>query len=128
LFAVLILLFSALMLGKFAATYCHSLVQEGAETEISRVTRELARLGNRDAVAKDFHHIVNLIALCPFELGDQRALRVVRVYFAGLRAMSVLRCPAPQLWRRVRTEQSRCAKFAAAALDRRVKMELASIT
>jgi hypothetical protein len=128
LIAVLILLFSALMFGKFAATYCHSLVQEGTDAEISRVTRELARLGDRDATAKDFHHIVGLIALCPFELGDARALCVIRLYFAGLRAMNVLRCPAPRLWRRVRTEQSRCAKFAAAALDRRVKLGLASIT
>jgi hypothetical protein len=128
LIAVLILLFSAFMLGKFAVTYCHSLVQEGTAAEISSITRGLARLQKRDATAQDFQRIVSLIALCPFEAGDARALRVVRAYFAGLRLMNVLRCPAPGLWRTVRTEQARCARFVAAALDRRVKIELGSIT
>lgn len=126
--AVLILLFSAFMLGKFAVTYCHSLVQEGTAAEISSITRGLARLENREATARDFYRIVSLITLCPFEADDARALRVVRAYFAGLRLMNVLRCPAPRLWRKVRVEQARCARFAAVALDRRVKMELGSIT
>ena len=126
--AVLILLFSAFMFGKFAVNYCHSLVQGGRAAEISSITRGLARLENREATAQDFHRIVSLIALCPFEADDARALRVVRVYFAGLRLMNVLRFPAPRLWRRVRTEQARCARFAALALDRRVRMELGSIT
>lgn len=126
--AVLILLFSAFMFGKFAVTYCHSLVQDGTDAEISCITRGLARLEKREATAQDFHRIVSLIALCPFEADDARSLRVVRAYFAGLRLMNVLRCPAPRLWRKVRAEQARCARFAAAALDRRVRMELGSIT
>ena len=125
---MLILLFSAFMFGKFAVNYCHSLVQEGTAAEISSITRGLARLEKREATAQDFHRIVSLIALCPFEADDARALRVVRIYFTGLRLMNVLRCPAPRLWRRVRAEQSRCARFATAALDRRVRMELGSIT
>jgi len=128
LIAVLILLFSAFMFGKFAVTYCHSLVQEGTAAEISSITRGLAQLENREATAQDFHRILSLIALCPFEADDTRALRVVNAYFAGLRVLNLLRCPAPRLWRRVRAEQARCARFAAVALDRRVRMELGSIT
>jgi len=116
------------MFGKFALTYCHSLVQEASTAELSWITRELSRIGDREATARDFHRIVSLIALCPFEAGDARTIQVVRLYFALLRSLKPLRCPAPKAWRRIRAEQARCSRFAAVALDRRVRIELGSIT
>lgn len=128
LIASAILALSLLMLVRFAVAYCHSIVAAERPKGLLPLTLRMADLELGTPTARDFHRIMRLVALCPFESHDRGALRTVRVYFLLLGALGALRVPAPVWWRWIRAERARCAQFAAAALDRRVRTELATIT
>lgn len=128
LIASAILAFSVLMFARFGIAYCHSIIVSCEREALSPATLQMAHLSDENVSAADFRRIMSLIALCPFEAGDRASLRSVQIYFLALSTFSPLRMPAPVWWRWIRAERNRCAQFAAAALDRRVRADVTSIT
>ena len=128
LIASAILAFSSLMFVRFTIAYCHSIVATSECAPLSPVTARMVQLTYQTTSAADFRRIIRLIALCPHPSEDQRSLSIVRMYFFVLIILAVF-LPSAPAWRRwVRAERTRCSRFALAALDRRGRADVTSVT
>ncbi|HET9400348.1 MAG TPA: hypothetical protein VFO34_05315 [Candidatus Acidoferrales bacterium] len=128
LIASAILAFSSLMFVRFAIAYCHSIVASTEREAPSPVTLHMAQLADGNVSGEDFHRIMRVIALCPFDTRDRGSLRLVRMYFLALGTFGAFRLAAPVWSRWIRAERARCARFAITALDRRVRADVTAIT
>ena len=115
------LLFSAMALVKFFLSYCRSILATYAEVELSPATRELIGLEPDEIRGGQFGRLLGLLRVAPNPGGDQWHLKIVSTYYRiiSMIDMSVAQIvPVAQSW--TERESTRCAYFAAAALNRRI--------
>ncbi|HKV28300.1 MAG TPA: hypothetical protein VJN90_08540 [Candidatus Acidoferrales bacterium] len=122
---VLMLMFSAVALVRFFLSYCRSILATYATVELSFATREVIGLEPGEIRGGQFGRLCALLRIAPNPGADKWHLRIVFAYFRiiSMIDMSVARlAPIARGW--TERESTRCAYFAAAALERRI----ASIT
>ena len=122
---VLMLMFSAVALVRFFLSYCRSILATYATVELSSATRAVIGIELAEIRGGQFGRLCGLLRIAPNPGGDKWHVGIVSTYFRiiSMIDMSVARLvPAAQGW--TERESTRCAYFAAAALDRRI----ASIT
>ncbi|HVA72806.1 MAG TPA: hypothetical protein VNF02_06795 [Candidatus Limnocylindrales bacterium] len=118
---VLMLLFSAMALVQFFLSYCRALLAAYGNVEFSATTREVIGLDANQIHGGEFDRLLGLVRIAP-NAGDSKwELGIVTAYyrFLSMIDMSVAQLvPVAQSWSE--RESTRCAYFAAAALDRRI--------
>ena len=119
--AILILLVSVAALVQFFLSYVRSLLLASAQQTISPLVLAACSLDSPDVTAGDFHRLRLRAQLCTNRDGDGSALLAVRVYF-NITALLRLACGplVPQVAHWSELQQAACARFALAALDRRL--------
>ncbi|HXT73375.1 MAG TPA: hypothetical protein VN785_05930 [Candidatus Angelobacter sp.] len=118
---VFMLMFSAMALVKFFLSYCRSILATYAEMELSPATRELIGLEPEEIRGGQFGRLLGLLHVAPNPGADQWHLGIVSTYYQiiSMIDMSVAQLvPVTQNW--TERESTRCAYYAAAALDRRI--------
>jgi hypothetical protein len=117
--AILVLTVGALI--QFFVAYSRTLLLTYSKIEISERTREITGLGNGAIGPEDFHRLLDLLRVAPDPSDDALETNAVSFYY---RAVQLMRGVASLISVRVRdwaqNELSRCAYFAAVALDRRL--------
>ena len=116
LIATLIFAISPLTLLQFFASYCHSLIAESREHELSEQAREISGVNVRRLVRGDqFKRLLQLIALCPGTRWRRLSTPCrVSTYFGMLgfvRTLLSWAFPAAVQW--IETERGGCAYVAA---------------
>lgn len=121
---VFILMFSAMSLVQFFLSYCRSLLTACATVEISAATRDI--IGQPTEInGSQFDRLMGLVRIASHRSDDRWELAIVKLYYRAVEATRMIAAPlAPTAQEWVARESTRCAYFAAAALDRRI----ASIT
>ena len=117
----IIFVFSIGALLQFGATYCRSLLMVYSTVELSDTLRKLSGLAPDRIERSDFDYLLQLIRLAPPLEGDAREMRAVTLYYRVASIAAVLVSPFSKRvsgW--FEEELSRCAHFAAVALDRRL--------
>src|SRR5215472_17890384 len=123
----LILVFSCVALGQFFTSYCRSLLLSYAAVELSNTTREVIGMEPSEIRGNHFRRLLGLVRLAPNPGDDKWDLRVVRVYYAAVRATGLLGSVIGPLARNWAEKQANlCAYFAAAVLERRIASVTAS--
>jgi hypothetical protein len=115
------LMFSAATLIQFFMSYCRSILATYAKVELSAETREIADIAAERIHGGEFARLLGLVHLAPDPGDDRMELRVVRLYYSLVRFVGTAMAPftsAVRDWSD--REGSRCAYFAAVALDRRI--------
>jgi hypothetical protein len=121
LIAILVSAISFVMLLQFLALYCHSLIADSRDCELSEQTREISGVTAKMVCGDQFRRLLQLIALCPEPGGDSFQIRAVSAYFSMLglvRALFSRTFPPAAQW--IETERGGCAYVAAVVLDRRI--------
>lgn len=117
----LMLLFSAGVLVQFFVSYCRSILTTYAKVEVSARTREVAGIESERIPGAEFSRLLGLLRLA-YDPGDDRVeLFTIRMYYLLVRIVGKpgqLFTSAASSWSE--NEGSRCAYFAAVALDRRI--------
>lgn len=117
----LIFVVSALTLLQFFVSYCHSLIAESRNHELSEQAREISGIMANTARGDQFKRLVQLLAMCPEPGGDSNQVRALSTYFSMLGLVRTLlswAVPAAGQW--IEAERGGCAYVAAVALDRRI--------
>lgn len=118
---VLMLMFSAMALVQFFLSYCRSILATYVEVELSPATREVIGLEPGEIRGGQFNRLLGLLRVAPNPGGDQWHLGIVSTYYRiiSIIDMSVAQMvPVARSW--TERESTRCAYFAAAALNRRI--------
>jgi hypothetical protein len=119
--AGLVFAISFLTLAQFFVSYCHSLIAESRNYELSEQVREISGVAANAARGEQFKRLLELIALCPESGGDANQVRAVSTYFnlLGLgRTLLSRAVPSAAQW--IDAERGGCAYVAAVVLDRRI--------
>jgi hypothetical protein len=118
--AALILAVSIAALLQFFISYCRSVIATSAVQPLSEQLREVTGIRNREIQGEQFGRLVRLARLCPDAGGDHRAIASIQIYFQllGIGRATLKMIPNAAAW--TERELSRCAYFAAIALDRRI--------
>jgi len=120
--ATIILVFSCVALLQFFVSYCRSVIAASTAHPLSEQVREVAGLAGRDLCGEEFIRLLQLANLCPASSGDHGAIAAVRTYFRMVTFVRLaLRRVIPESvssW--AESELSKCAHFAAVALDHRI--------
>lgn len=115
------LMFSAMALVQFFLSYCRSILATYVEVELSPATREVIGLEPGEIRGGQFNRLLGLLRVAPNPDGDQWHLGIVSTYYRiiSIIDMSVAQMvPVARSW--TERESTRCAYFAAAALNRRI--------
>ncbi len=121
------LVFSCAALGQFFMSYCRSLLLSCATVELSSTTREVIGMQPSEIRGDHFRRLLGLVRLAPNAVDDKWELRAVRAYYAAVRAAGFIASPIGPVVRKWAEQQANlCARFAAAALDRRIATVTAS--
>lgn len=118
---VLMLMFSAMALVKFFLSYCRSILATYATVELSPATREVIGLEANEIRGGQFDRLLGLLRIAPNPGEDKWEMGIVSTYYriVSMIDMSVAQLvPVAQSWSE--RESTRCAYFAAAALNRRI--------
>ena len=119
--------FSCAALGQFFMSYCRSLLLSYAQIELSSTTREVIGMQPSEIRGSDFRRILGLVRLAPNPGDDKWDLRAVRIYYASVRAATLLALPIGSVARKWAEKQANlCAYFAAAVLERRIATVMGS--
>jgi len=119
--AALILLVSIAALAQFFLSYIRALLLAGAQQAISPVVLEACSLEGVDVTGADFHRLMLRAQLYSNQQSEGSAVLAVRVYFSMVGLLRLAfgpLIPAVRGWSN--QQQAACAKFALAALNRRV--------
>jgi hypothetical protein len=119
--AAIILAVSTAALLQFFVPYCRSLIAASGAQPFSDQLREVTGIWNGEIGGEQFGRLLRLARLCPDTGNDGRAIAAVQVYFWLVsigRATFLKVIPNAASW--TERELSRCAYFAAIALDRRI--------
>jgi hypothetical protein len=120
--ATIILVFSCIALLQFFVSYCRSIIAASTAHPVSEQVREVAGIAGRDIQGEEFIRLLQLANLCPASTGDHSAIAAVRTYFRMVTFVQLaLRRIIPgtvSSW--AESELSKCAHFAAVALDHRI--------
>ncbi|MHB8754402.1 MAG: hypothetical protein ACYC92_05525 [Candidatus Acidiferrales bacterium] len=115
------LMFSGMALVQFCLSYCRAILVPYAALEISPATREIIGLEANEIRGGQFNRLRGLVRIAPGPAEGKWQFGIVTAYY---RFLSVIDMSVAQLVPVARTwserESTRCAYFAAAALDRRV--------
>lgn len=115
------LVFSCAALGQFFMSYCRSLLLSYTTIELSTATREVIGMEPSEIRGEQFRRLLGLVHLAPNPGDDKWDLRVVRIYYAAVRAAGFIASPIGPVARKWAERQADlCAYFAAAVLDRRI--------
>lgn len=115
------LMFSAGALVQFFLSYCRSILATYAKVEVSSRTREVACIESERIPSSDFSRLLALLRLARDPGDDGLELFTVKLYYSLVQAAGALGqlfTSAAGAWSE--NEGSRCAYFAAVALDRRI--------
>ncbi|MHB8412894.1 MAG: hypothetical protein ACYDDI_13245 [Candidatus Acidiferrales bacterium] len=118
---VLMLMFSAMALVQFCLSYCRAILAPYATLELSPATREIIGREANEIRGGQFNRLRGLVRIAPGAAEGKWQFGIVTAYyrFVSLIDMSVAQLvPVARTWSE--RESTRCAYFAAAALDRRV--------
>src|ERR1019366_8990801 len=119
--AALILVVSLAALLQFFISYCRSVIAASTARPLSEQVREIAGLEGRKILGEEFIRLLQLASLCPASAGDHGAIAAVRAYFRMVDFVRVaLGGMIPGIVSWAETELSKCAHFAAVALDHRI--------
>ena len=119
--AALILVISFLTLLQFFVSYCHSVIAESKQCELSERTWEVTGITERKVSGEQCRRLLGLIELCPDSGADHARLRALTVCFSLLeRARMLSGWFVPGLARWIESERGGCAYAAAVLLDRRI--------
>lgn len=120
----LILVMAVGALVQFFVAYCRTLLLTYSQVELTERAREIAELAGEVPEAKDYSRLERLLRVAPDPGDDHTEIAAVGAYFRVMQTANRLSSfnSAAREW--TERELSRCAYFAAIALDRR----LASIT
>ena len=119
--AAIILVFSSVALLQFFISYCRSVIAASTARPLSEQVREVAGLGGREIHGEEFIRLLQLASLCPASAGDHGAIAAIRTYFRMVSFVGVaMRGMIPGVVSWAEAELSKCAHFAAVALDRRI--------
>lgn len=118
--AGLIFVFSLAALLQFFVSYCRSLIAASARRVLSPDVQDVIGI-TKNATGDDFERVMQFLHLCPERREDRGGIQAIGAYFrllsvAGKTIGAIL--PSLRAW--TETERSRCAYFAAVALDRRI--------
>jgi hypothetical protein len=118
--AALILAISMIALLQFFVSYCRSLIAASRAQVFSDQLREITGIRDHEIAGEEFGRLVQLARLCPDTGNDTHAIAAVQCYFQLLKiGRSALKMiPSAVAW--TERELSRCAYFAAVALDQRI--------
>lgn len=120
--ATIILVFSCVAMLQFFVSYCRSVIAASTAHPLSEQVREVAGLAGRDIQGEEFIRLLQLANLCPASAGDHGAIAAVRTYFRMVtfvrHALRGIIPSAVSAW--AESELSKCAHFAAVALDQRI--------
>ena len=118
----IVLVFSCIALLQFFVSFCRSIIAASTAYPLSDQVREVAGLAGRDIRGEEFIRLLQLANLCPASSGDHGTIAAVRAYFRMLSVVQVVvRRVIPggiSSW--TESELSKCAHFAAVALDQRI--------
>jgi hypothetical protein len=106
---------------QFFVSYCRSVIAASSVLAVSEQLHEVAGIEEGAIGGEQFGRLIELVRLCPDTRNDSHAIAAIRVYFRMLnvaKAAFMKLIPASTAW--VERELSRCAHFAAVALDRRI--------
>ena len=119
--AALILGFSFIALLQFFISYCRSIIAASTAQPLSEQVREVAGIRDCQIRAEEFVRLLQLASLCPDSGADDSTITMVRAYFRMVSfARTALRGVIPEIVSWAEAELTRCAHFAAVALDRRI--------
>jgi hypothetical protein len=119
--AILIFIISILTLLEFFVSFCHSLIAESRDYQLSEWTREISSITAKGTQGDKFERVLQLIALCPEWGSDRIQVLAVSIYFSMLglvRSLSSWAAPAAAPW--IESERGGCAYVIAVMLDRRI--------
>lgn len=118
--AALILAFSTVALLQFFVSYCRSVIAGSMAEPFSEQLREITGFRDREISGEQFGRLVQLARLCPDTGNDTHAIAAIQGYFHLLRIgrAALKMIPSAAAW--TERELSRCAYFAAIALDHRI--------
>jgi hypothetical protein len=117
----LIFVLSLAALIQFAFSYCRTLLLTSSETALSQRVQEVAGISAAHVAASDFHRLLHLVRFAPHLAGDEGQMRAIRIYYVlTSTASKVAALVSSEASHWLSAELSRCAYFAAVALDRRL--------
>lgn len=116
----LILVMAVGALVQFFVAYCRTLLLTYSHVELTERAREIAELAGEVPEAKDYSRLVRLLRVAPDPGDDRTEIAAVGAYFRVMQIANWLSSfnSAAREW--TERELSRCAYFAAIALDRRL--------
>jgi hypothetical protein len=120
LIAALILAISLAALLQFFVSYCRSVIAASGVVPFSDQLREVTGILDREIRGEQFVRLVRLTRLCPETGDDHRAIAAVQIYFQLLSMGRAILKKIPSAVSWTELELSRCAHFAAVALDGRI--------
>ncbi|HLV96004.1 MAG TPA: hypothetical protein VKS44_12490 [Candidatus Acidoferrales bacterium] len=119
----LILMFSLGALAQFAFSYCRTLLFASGEASLSDRVQEIAGISANNVPAADFDRLLQLVCFAPRFEGDAAQMRTIKIYYRVASCASKIAAPiSVEISQWLSAELSRCAYFAAVALDRRLAM------
>ena len=119
--ACFILVVSVALLMQFFVSYCRLQVAAGRRVDLSESAREAAGIEGQGVSGDEFLRLRKLVELCPETNGNSYKLGAIRAYHAFLGMIQTMFgpvMPAAAAW--ATSERSRCAYYAAVALDARI--------
>lgn len=117
----LIFVFSIVALLQFFISYCRSVIAATVTQPVSDQVREVTGIRDPEINGAEFGRLLQLARLCPETGKDRAKITAVRAYYRLLsvfQAISGRHIPGVVSW--TERELSRCAHFAAIALDHRI--------
>ncbi|HLW99789.1 MAG TPA: hypothetical protein VKR82_14160 [Candidatus Acidoferrales bacterium] len=116
-----IFVLSVVALLQFFISYCRSVIAATVTQPVSDQVREVTGIRDPEIDGAEFARLLQLARLCPETGKDRARIAAVRAYYRLLsvfRTISGRYVPGVVSW--TERELSRCAHFAAIALDRRI--------
>jgi hypothetical protein len=119
--ATIILALSLAALLQFFISYCRSVIAASTARPLSQQVREVAGIKDAKVPGDEFIRLLQLTSLCPASGLEHGAIPAIRAYFRMVSFVSkMLRGVIPGIVSWSESELSRCAHFAAVALDSRI--------
>ncbi len=118
--AAVLFIASAAALGQFALYYWRAVLAGIASQPLSERMIEAAGIGSDVVEAADFTAMINLHDVTPGLREHNEGLRLVRVYYRAVKALSRI----PQMAEWANREMTTCARYVAVLLDRRLTANL----
>jgi hypothetical protein len=117
----LILIFSLVAMLQFFLSYCRSVIAGSVACPLSEQVREVTGIKGHEIRGEEFIRLLQLASLCPASGTDHTPITAIRAYFRMVTfARTILRRAIPGVVSWTESELSKCAHFAAVALDRRI--------